>query len=157
MTRFKSSVWRHTRRTRGWWTNWKRHITCSTIQLLFQILSCQLVWINICSLTKQIAHIYNILYIYWGVEILKCSTCLRASYLKKVTCPDKILLDKLSCFLYKHLILANTVVKLNLFILSITSLHTILSMVLIKLAQTSLPKWSLITAQMKTILNLDFR
>jgi hypothetical protein len=84
--------------------------------------------------------IYTFVYIYWGVEILKCSTCPRASYLKKVTCPDKILLDKLSCFLYKHLILANTVVKLNLFILSITSLHTILSMVLIKLAQTSLPK-----------------
>ena len=27
-----------------------------------------------------------------GVEILKYSTCPRASYLKKVTCPDKILL-----------------------------------------------------------------
>ena len=27
-----------------------------------------------------------------GVEILKCSTCPRASYLKKVTCPDKLLL-----------------------------------------------------------------
>ena len=77
--------------------------------------------------------IYTFVYIYWGVEILKCSTCPRASYLKKVTCRDKILLDKLSCFLYKHLILANTVVKWNLFILSITSLHTILSMVLIKL------------------------
>lgn len=54
LTRFKSSVWRHTRGTRGWWTNWNRHITCSTIQLLFQILSCQLIRINICSLTKHI-------------------------------------------------------------------------------------------------------
>jgi hypothetical protein len=27
-----------------------------------------------------------------GVEILKCSTCPRASYLKNVTCSDKILL-----------------------------------------------------------------
>jgi hypothetical protein len=27
-----------------------------------------------------------------GVEILKCSTYPRASYLKKVTCPDNILL-----------------------------------------------------------------
>jgi hypothetical protein len=49
----------------------------------------------------------------------------------------------LSCFLYKHLILTNTVVKLNLFILSITSLHKIWNIVLIKLTQKSLPKWSL--------------
>ena len=75
-----------------------------------------------------------------GVEILKCSTCPRASHLKKVTCPDKILLV---LFLYKHLILINTVAKLNLFILSITSLHKIWNIVLIKLTQTSLPKWSL--------------
>ena len=57
-----------------------------------------------------------------GVEILKYYTCPRASYLKKVTCPDKFYL---SCFLHKHLILTNTVAKLNLFILSITSLRKI--------------------------------
>jgi hypothetical protein len=49
----------------------------------------------------------------------------------------------LFCFLYKHLILTNTVAKLNLFILSITSLHKIWNIVLIKLTQTSLPKWLL--------------
>ena len=32
-----------------------------------------------------------------GVEILKCSTCPRASYLKKVTCPDKLLLVLFFC------------------------------------------------------------
>jgi hypothetical protein len=32
------------------------------------------------------------IFTYRGVEILKSSTCPRASYLKKVTCPDKILL-----------------------------------------------------------------
>ena len=53
----------------------------------------------------------------WGVEILKCSTCPQASYLKKVTCPG--------FFLNKHLILAKTVAKLNLFILSITSMRKI--------------------------------
>jgi hypothetical protein len=42
----------------------------------------------------------------------------------------------LSCFLHKHLILTNTVAKLNLFILSITSLHKIWNIVLIKLTQT---------------------
>ena len=47
-----------------------------------------------------------------------------------------------SVFLYKHLILVNTVAKLNLFILSITSLCKIWNIVLIKLTQTSL-KWSL--------------
>ena len=62
-------------------------------------------------------------HLYRGVEILKCATCPRASYLKKVTCPDKILL--VLFFVFKHLILANTVAKLNLFILSITSLRKI--------------------------------
>jgi hypothetical protein len=52
-----------------------------------------------------------------GVEILKCSTCPRASNLKKVTCPG--------FFLNKHLILAKTVAKLNLFILSIASMRKI--------------------------------
>ena len=47
----------------------------------------------------------------------------------------------LSCFfVFKHLILANTVAKLNLFILSITSLRKIWNIVLIKLTQTSLSK-----------------
>jgi len=66
---------------------------------------------------------YKVSYGVSGVDILKCSTCSRASYLKKVTCPDKILL--VLFFFCKHLILANTVAKLNLFILSITSLRTI--------------------------------
>ena len=59
-----------------------------------------------------------------GVEILKCSTCPRASYLKKSylsgqnpTCPG--------FFLNKHLILAKTVANLNLFILSIASMRKI--------------------------------
>ena len=44
-------------------------------------------------------------------------------------------------FFYKHLILVNTVANLNLFILSITSLHKIWNKVLIKLTQTSLHKF----------------
>jgi hypothetical protein len=59
------------------------------------------------------------------VEMLKCSTCPRASYLKKVTCPG--------FFLNKHLILAKTAAKFNLFILSITSMRKIWNKVLIKL------------------------
>jgi hypothetical protein len=34
------------------------------------------------------------------VEILKCSTCPQVSYLKKVTCLDKILLALLSKILF---------------------------------------------------------
>jgi len=41
-----------------------------------------------------------------GVEIRKCCACPRASYLKNVTCLDKILFV---LFLFKHSIFANTI------------------------------------------------
>jgi hypothetical protein len=99
-----------------------------------------------------------------GVEIRKCCACPRASYLKKVTCPDKILL--VLFFLYIRYLQAQLLVDecqdglylkvlpldqrslytieiIELVLWSIVWLRKTSDIVLIKLMQVPLHKWSL--------------
>jgi hypothetical protein len=99
------------------WQSWccSRNITntCVSLQIMYMCIKMT----TLSLFPQSYEYMYIMMTILWffqrsykymcrDVEILKCATCPQASYLKKVTCPDKILL--ILFFVFKHLILANT-------------------------------------------------